>query len=112
MRLPWRRRYSPRIPFTRAELAALWIRAGGNPARAQLAAAVALAESAGNPDAIAPDGRVGPWQLPASAGANLLDPVTNATAAVALSAGGEDWSQFPGYVNGAYRQFAAEDGQP
>ncbi|HYZ56197.1 MAG TPA: hypothetical protein VE733_22220 [Streptosporangiaceae bacterium] len=106
-----RRRRPRRLPFTRPELAALWIRAGGNPARAQLAAAVALGESGGYADALAAhDGRVGLWLPPAWAYdghplRELRDPLANATAAITLSRNGEDWSAFPAYAMGIYRQF-------
>ena len=109
MRFPWRRN-SRRLPFSRSELAALWIRAGGNPERAHLAAAVALAESAGLPDAVGPDQRAGLWQPPAWGKGHslvrlLLDPLANAAVTVTLTMNGDDWSAFPGYTSGTYRRF-------
>jgi hypothetical protein len=106
---PFRRRPPP-LRFSRAELAALWIRAGGNPGRAQLAAAVALAESAGIPDAVGEDQRAGLWQPPAwgnhhSLVRALLNPLANAQVTVTLTKNGDDWSAFPGYTNGTYLRF-------
>jgi len=109
---PFRRR-SPPLRFSRAELAALWIRAGGNPGRAQLAAAVALAESAGIPDAVGEDQRAGLWQPPAwgnhhSLVRALLNPLANAQVTITLTNNGDDWSAFPGYANGTYLRFLAQ----
>ena len=106
------RRSSPPLRFSRVELAALWIRACGNPERAQLAAAVALAESGGMPDAVGPDQRAGLWQPPAwgnhhSVVRALLNPLANAEVTITLTKDGEDWEAFPGYANGTYRRFLA-----
>jgi hypothetical protein len=109
---PFRRRSAP-LRFSRAELAALWIRAGGNPGRAQLAAAVALAESAGVPDAVGADQRAGLWQPPAWGNRHcvvraLLNPLNNAQVTVTLTQNGDDWSAFPGYTNGTYLRFLTQ----
>lgn len=76
-----------------SELQSLWIRAGGSPAAAPMASAVALAESSGNPNAYSRTGDVGLWQINAAAhpGQATTDPLANARAAVAISANGTNW---------------------
>lgn len=77
-----------------SQLQSLWIQAGGAPSAAPMAAAVALAESGGNP---APNGN-GPnatndwglWQIH-DGGPAMLDPLANARRAVAMSANGTNW---------------------
>lgn len=88
--------------FSSGQLQSLWILAGGNPARAAVAACIAGHESSGDAAAESPnpDGgiNVGLWQLDTKgkgAGytvAQLKDPLTNARAAVAGSGNGNDWS--------------------
>lgn len=82
------------------EVASLWINAGGNPRQAQMAAAVALRESGGRPQARAltqrEDSR-GLWQInvrahPQWALRDLFNPRVNAKAAVSISRNGTDWS--------------------
>jgi hypothetical protein len=98
----------------------LWKQAGGNPAQAPVAAAIALAESGGNPqshNAVPPDNSYGLWQInmlgsmgPSrrsafglSSNEQLFDPLTNAKAAVALSGGGSNFKAWSTYTNGAYK---------
>lgn len=98
----------------------LWKQAGGSAASAPVAAAIALAESGGRPDAHnpkPPDDSYGLWQInmlgslgPArrrqfglSSNDQLYDPLTNAKAAVAISGGGSSFSAWSTYTNGAYR---------
>lgn len=83
----------------------LWEEAGGNPTWAPTAAAVALAESGGNPDAQnlsdPAGGSFGPWQIngvhapggEASAAwiASIENPLTNAEEAVTVSGNGTNW---------------------
>lgn len=76
-----------------------WIKAGGNPQAAAMAAAVADSESGLNPAATRqnPDGTtgVGLWLLPSNGmPPGTTDPVANARAAVQLSTNGTDWSQW------------------
>lgn len=101
------------------QLQALWIRAGGPKDKAPIAAAVALAESGGRSDALnatPPDYSVGPWQInyygPLADSrtqrfgpANYLraNPLANARAAVAISNGGQDFSAWTTYTNGAWK---------
>lgn len=88
--------------YSPAQLQALWVQAGGNPAAASNAACHAMQESSGDPRATSPnpDGgtNVGLWQLDTNgkgAGysiAQLMDPVTNARLTVMGTANGTDWS--------------------
>jgi Lysozyme like domain len=88
--------------FTNSQLQSLWISAGGNPAKAAVAACIADHESSGNPAAQSanPDGgtNVGLWQLDTKgkgAGfsvSQLLNPILNARVAVRGSANGTNWS--------------------
>lgn len=74
-----------------------WIKAGGNPQAAAMAAAVADASSGLNPDASNqnPDGTTsrGLWQVSSALGAlSTTDPLANARAAIQMSNNGTDWS--------------------
>lgn len=102
-----------------SDLVTLAENAGFNSSDAQTAAAIALAESSGNPDAIgdtslAPSNgpSIGLWQInigssanPQYANSNLKDPGINAAAAfeVFQSAGG--FSPWSTYNNGAYQKY-------
>jgi hypothetical protein len=99
-----------------AQLEGLWIKAGGPPAVAPVAAAIAEAESGGRPDALNPTdngGRqssYGLWQIsngthtPPSP--NWADPATNASLAVAKYKGaGNTFAPWGTYATGAYRAY-------
>ena len=100
--------------FDKQMLERLWVQAGGAPSMAHLMAAIALAESAGDPQNIGPPtsgGRAeGLWQImwPTNAsyvpGGNPYNPLANAKAAVAIlkAQGLGAWET---YTNGAYRQY-------
>lgn len=100
--------------YTYSQLEGLWIQAGGSRSLAPLMAAIALAESSGNPAATNPTdngGRQtswGLWQISdgthSQPVAGILDPLTNAKAAVAKynSQGLGAWGT---YTSGAYRQY-------
>lgn len=109
--------------YTYAQLEQLWINNGGSAATAPVAAAVAMAESAGQAAATSanPDGgtNAGLWQLDTPGGggagysvAQLQDPNTNAKAAVAASSGGANWATWETYVNGAYKAFVSSSTTP
>lgn len=97
-----------------AQLEQLWIQAGGASVLAPVMAAIALAESSGNPEAINPTDNNGTqtswglWQI--SNGTHnqpdpgILSPLTNAQAAVAKynSQGLSAWGT---YTSGAYQQY-------
>lgn len=96
----------------------LWIQAGGPPDAADTAAAITMPESSANP-ANVQQGQPyattgwGLWQITPgnsvpSVGINqaLLDPLTNARAAVAkFRAAGNSFSPWTTYVDGKYKQF-------
>lgn len=79
----------------------------------KLAAAIAFAESGGVPGAQVRSSKewsVGLWQInlyahPMYSAAQMKDPKQNARAALQISRGGTDWSQWSTYVNGAYHAF-------
>jgi hypothetical protein len=100
--------------FSYAQLEQLWINAGGSAATAPVAAAIAEAESLGNPQAVNPSDNNGTqtswglWQIsngthvqPVS---NILDPTVNAQQAVAKYQGaGNSFSPWGTYTSGAYK---------
>lgn len=121
--------------ISHADLEALWIMAGGTQATADTAAAIAQAESGGNPSAILntaypnlPGYRppssgalreysVGLWQVnmlahPQYSVSSLLTPVGNANAAVAIASGGASFSAWSTYTSGAYKRYLTSGGTP
>ena len=98
-----------------AQLEGLWIQAGGPKLVAPVAAAIALAESGGRPDALNPtdnggtQSSFGLWQISngthAPPSPNWADPLTNARLAVAKYTAAGGWSPWGTYASGAYRQF-------
>jgi hypothetical protein len=78
-----------------------------------LAAAVAMAESGGNPKAVADTPRelsVGLWQInlkawPQYTRAKMESPLANAKAALHVSKQGKDWRPWGAYTNGSYKRF-------
>lgn len=103
--------------YDHAHLESLWTSNGGSPGTANLAAAIAQAESSGVPTATSsnPDGgtNVGLWQLDTrgvGAGytvAQLQDAGTNARITVMGSANGTNWGPWATYASGAYKGFLA-----
>jgi len=114
--------------LTHVQLEAAWIAAGGSPADADVAAAIAQAESGGDPSKInntsdpskpgyhapsagaQPEYSVGLWQInlvahPGYTQAAMLTTTGNAGAAVAISSGGLSFSAWTTYEDGAYRPF-------
>jgi hypothetical protein len=97
--------------YSKQQLAALWRRAGGDPGRASLMAAIALAESGGNPRVHNPSGASGLWQiLGLPFPGDPFNPSTNARMAVAKyeSQGLGAWEA---YTNGAYRSYMSRGGR-
>ena len=102
--------------LTYAQLEGLWIKAGGPQPLAPVAAAIAEAESGGNPGAVNPNdngGRqssFGLWQISTGThtppSPNWADPATNAQLAVAKYHGaGNTFSPWGTYDSGAYRAY-------
>lgn len=96
--------------YTFAQLEQLWKSAGGSAASAPVAAAVATAESSGNPGAqnYNTNGTIdrGLWQINSvHGGQSTTDIAANARAAVAISKGGTDWSPWVTYNTGAYKKY-------
>ena len=101
--------------LSKDQLQALWTSNGGDPSTADVAAAVALAESSGRPGVTSPnpDGgtNVGLWQLDTrgvGSGysiAQLSDPATNARVAILGSGNGTRWGAWQTYVEGTYRNY-------
>lgn len=92
-------------PYDAQALADLWKQAGGPSSKAQLMAAIALAESGGSPTAHNPSGATGLWQILGNPfPGNARNPLTNAKMAVSKykSQGLGAWEA---YTNGSYRKY-------
>jgi hypothetical protein len=100
------------------DLVALAIQAGLPPDKAQTAAAIALAESSGRPDALndnpgTHDYSVGLWQInlfgdlarSRPSAAALKDAQTNAITMARMSGNGANFGAWSAYRNGAYKAF-------
>lgn len=101
--------------MTKLELERLWDQAGGNPAKAAEAAAIALAESSGRVNATDynTNGTVdrGLWQINSIHGAqSTYNPLANAKAAVAISNNGTNFTPWVTYNSGAFRQYLGAPG--
>lgn len=89
----------------------LWVMYGGDPAKASVAAAVAMAESGGRSDATNASNSNGSidrglFQINSIHGANsTYDLATNVRYAIQLSKNGNDWSPWTVYKSGAYRKY-------
>ena len=107
--------------------------AGCSPEGARIAAAIAQAESSGNPGAhnpVPPDDSYGLWQInmlgrlgPArrtqfglQSNNALYDPATNARAMYAISGGCSNWRPWTTFTSGAYQRYlqagAVSPGEP
>lgn len=107
------------MAIAQADLYTLAIAAGLPPARAKIAAAIAVSESGGNPAAhntTGPDNSYGLWQINMkgrlgpprlkqfgiTSADQLFDPATNARAMAILSNKGADFRPWSTYLDGAY----------
>jgi hypothetical protein len=98
--------------MTASDLTTLAMNAGFSPGDAAIAAAVAMAESRGNPAAVGDQGNsIGLWQInlpahPEFRSWNLRDPQTNANAAFSVwqQAGGS-FSPWTTFKTGAYQAY-------
>lgn len=82
--------------YSFAQLQAIWIQAGGSPLYSSMAAAIALAESGGNPNNSNNNSNGttdrGLWQINSIHGSqSTFDPLANAKSAVAISKNGTNW---------------------
>jgi hypothetical protein len=96
--------------YNKKQLEGIWRQYGGKPSASGLAAAIALAESAGNPNAENhnTNGSIdrGLWQINSVHGAQSTFNIEgNTKAAISISSNGSDWSAWDTFKNGAYRQF-------
>lgn len=100
----------------KAAIKSLWLGAGGDPGMANLMAAIALAESSGNPGITNSIGARGLWQVIPSTAAGfgfdwnrLTDPAYNAQAAVAILKG-QGLGAWEAYTRGMHTKFLAQGG--
>lgn len=110
------------MSLSQAEIYTLALRAGLTPDRAKIAAAVAMAESGGNPNAYngaGADDSYGLWQINMkgalqaprirlfriTSNLDLFDPKVNARAMAIVSERGATWSPWTTYTSGRYRQY-------
>jgi hypothetical protein len=100
-------------PLNADQLYALARTVGLDPAAAEVAAAVALAESGGNPEAVnAADphgGSHGLWQINGAHRSkpdftNVYNPAANARLMAEISGGGTNWRPWGAFTNGSYKQ--------
>lgn len=98
--------------MTFAEIEQTWIQAGGNPAEAPTAAAIAMAESGGDPSNTTGDNGTsyGLWQIhwtvhPQFNPSDLTNPLYNAAAAIAISGNGQNWNPWTTFMNGSYLKY-------
>jgi hypothetical protein len=92
------------------QIKALWTRAGGSSTAQNMAAAIAMAESGGNPKISHKnsDGSIdrGLWQINSTHGAlSTFDRLGNAKAAVSISGNGRNWNPWSVFKSGAYKKF-------
>jgi hypothetical protein len=98
------------MALTNPQLQQLWITNGGNPSAAPMAAAIALAESGGDPNATGhnTNGTTdrGAWQINSVHGAlSTYDENANAKAAIKISGNGTNWGPWTTYTTGAFKKF-------
>lgn len=120
--------------LSHGELETLWELAGGDPAKADLAAAIAQAESGGcqyakaGPNDDRPvkqctyrqtslENSYGLWQInrrahPQYGAAELYTPLGNARAAVAIASRGASFTAWSTFTNGAYRAYLQVPTEP
>jgi hypothetical protein len=106
---------APTGTISRDQIRKLWTDNGGSPGTADIAAAIAEAESSGRTGVTSPnpDGgtNVGLWQLDTRGeGAGytiqqLQDPATNARVTIMRSANGTKWGAWETYVKGTYKDY-------
>jgi len=94
--------------YTYSQLEELWENAGGSAALAPVMAAIAMAESSGNPNAYNASGASGLWQILGAVNpsdqSQLFNPIVNAKEAV-LKYQTQGLDAWVTYTSGAYKQF-------
>jgi hypothetical protein len=106
------------MAFSATHLERLWVAAGGNPNKARLAAAIALAESSGKVNAsshnpVSGGTNKGLWQIDAGSHPDsTYNPLGNAKAAVRISKKGKDFSAWETYATGAYKKHLPSAAHP
>jgi hypothetical protein len=94
--------------YTYGQLEELWINAGGSTALAPVMAAIAEAESSGDPTAYNSSGASGLWQILGAVNpsdqSQLFNPIVNAKEAV-LKYNSQGLGAWVTYTSGAYKQF-------
>jgi hypothetical protein len=94
-----------------------WVKDGGDPGAQDIAGAIAMAESGGDPNAVSPPNRDGSidrglWQINSVHGAlSTLDRDGNTRAAISISSNGRNWRPWTTYVSGAYKRFLTTSGE-
>lgn len=102
--------------MNKQQLETLWVSAGGPASSSDIASAIALAESGGDPTNVGDQGTsFGLWQIhipahPQYNAAQLKTPLYNAQAAVAISSHGANWQPWSTYNSGAYKQYLGSGG--
>jgi Lysozyme like domain len=98
--------------YGKHELEELWVKAGGPKAQAQIAAAIALAESKGVPTAKNPEGpehAEGLWQIKGQLiSGNPFNPEVSAANAVAKWKAAKGFSPWTTYTGGEYKKYLSE----
>lgn len=94
--------------YSYSQLMQLWIAAGGSRTMAPIMAAIAMAESGGNPRAHNASGASGLWQIlgavKSADQSRLFDPTVNAREAV-LKFRSQGLGAWESYTNGSYKKF-------
>jgi hypothetical protein len=101
------------VTYTIAQLQQLAQSVGFTGNAVSIAAAIAMAESGGNPNAYGDaqsGGSIGLWQInlpshPTWTAQQLYNPTTNAQAAFSISAKGTNWAPWTTYNTGAYKKY-------
>ena len=97
--------------YSFSQLEDIWVAAGGNKRYEVIAAAVAMAESGGVPNAVNTANSNGTtdrglWQINSSHGAqSTFNVLKNAQAAVAISFNGSNWNAWTTFTSGAWRKY-------
>lgn len=92
------------------QLEGIWVASGGSVAHECVAAAVATAESGGDPSAISPTGDYGLWQINKAAWGSLatLSVSGSAHSAILISNDGANWDSWATYNSGMYIQYMSQ----